>query len=234
MPPWPAAVLGLASPRSVGMPLTGHPHKAVAQEIEVGTAKHLALEHFEAIDVTFDGAVTPRHGHPRFDSRIVVAQPLRKTLQDRSYTGRGASEPAIEALRLAGPHEIRKVPGQCDRLRELRLLCGQQGQLLFLVRLPGLRTPQDEPGGPPRREVAVLGFRDDGQRVRRRGRLAGCQPLDETADVHWCAGGCTLVALASCSWGSEAKGRPSGPVLCLRARSFRGHAHRLPTICLKA
>ena len=88
-----------------------------------------------------------------------------------------AAEPAIQALGMPRAHELRKVPGQRDRLSELRLLRGQLGQLLFLVRSPGLRPPEHEPGGSPRGEVAVLGFRDDGQRVRRRGRLAGCQPL---------------------------------------------------------
>jgi hypothetical protein len=48
--------------------------------------------------------------------------------------------------------------------------------LLFLVRSPGRRPPEHEPGGPPRCEVAVLGFRDAGQRVQGRGRLAGGQP----------------------------------------------------------
>src|SRR5262245_64189488 len=43
----------VARVRSVCLPLTGHPHKAVAQEIEVGPAKHLALEHLEAVDVPF-------------------------------------------------------------------------------------------------------------------------------------------------------------------------------------
>ena len=155
----------------------GHPQKAVAQEIEVCAAKHLALEHFEAVDVAFDGAVTPRHGHPSFDGGIVIAQPWRKTLQGRPRTGRGAGEPAIEALRLAGPHEVGKVPGQRDRLSQLRLLRDELCQLLFLVRRPGLRPPEHEPGSPPRCAVAVPGFRNDGKRGRRRGLLAGCQPL---------------------------------------------------------
>ena len=160
----------------VGWPLARRPQKAATQEIEVGAAKHLALEQFEAIDVAFDGAVTPGHGHPSFDSGIVVAQPLRKTLQGRPHTGRGASQPAIEALRLAGPHELRKVPGQRDRFSELRLLRGQQGQLLFLVRSPGLRPPEHEPGGSSRREVAVLGFRDDGNGCTAGGGWRGASP----------------------------------------------------------
>ena len=116
-------------------------------------AKHLPLQHFEAIDVAFDRAVAPGQREPCFDGRIVVAQPLRKTLQGRPRTGRGAGEPAIEALRLAGPHEVGKVPGQHDRLSQLRLLRGELCQLLFLVRRPGLRPPEHEPGGPPRGEL---------------------------------------------------------------------------------
>ena len=83
------------------------------------TAKHLALQHLQTVDVAFDGAIAPGQRHPSFDGGIVVAQSLRKTLQGLHRTGRGAGEPAIEALRLAGPHEVGKVPGQRDRLREL-------------------------------------------------------------------------------------------------------------------
>jgi hypothetical protein len=49
--------------------------------------------------------------------------------------------------------------------------------LLFLVRRPGLRPPEHEPGGSPRREVAVLEFRDERERGRCWGRLVGGQPL---------------------------------------------------------
>jgi hypothetical protein len=52
----------------VGLPLAGHPQKAVAQEVEVGAAKHLALEQFEAVDMAFDGAITPRHGYRSFEA----------------------------------------------------------------------------------------------------------------------------------------------------------------------
>ena len=34
--------------------------KASGQQIEPRSAKHLALEHFQAIDVPFDGSLTPR------------------------------------------------------------------------------------------------------------------------------------------------------------------------------
>ena len=61
--------------------------------------------------------------------------------------------------------------------QSIHLLRGQLHQLLFLVRSPGLRPPEHEPGGPPWGEVAVLGFRDDGKQVRHRSRLVGCEPL---------------------------------------------------------
>jgi hypothetical protein len=139
--------------------------------------KHLAFQHLQAIDLAFDGAVTPWDGHPGCDRRIVVTEALRKTPQGLHRTGPGALEPASKAVGLAGTHEVRKVPGQRDGLCERRLLCGELGELLFLVRRPGLRPPPHEPGGPSRREVAVLGFRDDRERVRGRGRWAGSQPL---------------------------------------------------------
>ena len=159
--------------------------------------KHLAFQHLQAIDMAFDGAVTPWDSHPSFDRRIVVAEPLRKTPQGLHRTARGAREPAIQALRLPGAHQVRKVPDQRDGLREFRLLRDQLGQLLFLVRSPGLRPPQHEPGGPPRREVAVLGFRDDRERVGRRGWLAGRQPLrlPEALGIAGYSGIAALVAL---------------------------------------
>src|SRR5262245_29636869 len=120
-------------PDDLGFPLPWHPQEAVPQEIEVCAAKHLALQHFEAIAVAFDRAVAPGQREPCFDGRIVVAKPLRKTLQGRPRTSRGAREPAIEALRLAGPHEVGKVPGQRDRLSQFWLLRGELCQLLFLV-----------------------------------------------------------------------------------------------------
>jgi hypothetical protein len=42
--------------------------EASGQQIEPGTAKHLALEHLQAVDVPFDGALTPGQRHRRLDS----------------------------------------------------------------------------------------------------------------------------------------------------------------------
>ena len=43
-----------------GRDWSGCREKASGQEIEAGPAEHLAREHFQAIDVPFDGALTPR------------------------------------------------------------------------------------------------------------------------------------------------------------------------------
>jgi hypothetical protein len=163
-------------PDDLGFPLPWCPPEAVLQEIEVCMATPLPLQHGEAIEVACDGAVAPGQREPCFDGGIVVAQPLRKALPGRPRPGRGAGAPAIEALRLAGPPEVGKVPGQPDRRSQLRLRRGALCPLLCLGWRPGLRTPEHEPGGPRRGELAVLGLRDDGQRGRHRAGWAGCQP----------------------------------------------------------
>ena len=63
-------------------------------------AKHLALEHFEAIDVPLDRASTPRQGDARFDRRIVLVQPGGKALQGLKRTGGRALQPGIKLRRL--------------------------------------------------------------------------------------------------------------------------------------
>ena len=62
-------------------------HEAAAEEIEVRAAKHLAFQHFEAIDVPLDRAIRPGQRHPGFDGRIVVAEPGRKALHGLQRTG---------------------------------------------------------------------------------------------------------------------------------------------------
>jgi hypothetical protein len=36
--------------------------------------KHVALEHFQVVDVPLHGASTPWQGHPGFDRRVVLIQ----------------------------------------------------------------------------------------------------------------------------------------------------------------
>ena len=49
-------------------------------------AHHLALQHFETIDVPLDRTRTPGHSDARFDRLIVLAQPARKALQSLQST----------------------------------------------------------------------------------------------------------------------------------------------------
>jgi hypothetical protein len=50
-------VLLLPWPDILGCPLARRPEEAVPQEIKMRPAKHVALEHFEAVDMAFDRAV---------------------------------------------------------------------------------------------------------------------------------------------------------------------------------
>ena len=50
-------VLLLPWPAILGYPLARRPEEAVPQEIKMRPAKHVALEHFEAVDMAFDRAV---------------------------------------------------------------------------------------------------------------------------------------------------------------------------------
>jgi hypothetical protein len=54
--------------------------EATAEEIEVRPAKHLALQHFQPIDMPLHGARIPGQRHARFDRRIVVVETLGKAL----------------------------------------------------------------------------------------------------------------------------------------------------------
>ena len=65
----------------LGCLLARRPEEAVSQESKMRSAKHVALEHFEAVDMAFDRAVTPVHSDSGFDGGIIVVQPVRKTPQ---------------------------------------------------------------------------------------------------------------------------------------------------------
>ena len=92
------------------------------EQIEFGTAKHLVLEHFQAIHVALHRAITPGQGAPVFDRVIVVAQPFGKPLEGYVGTLRRPREPGLQLVRLAFAHEPRKVLGQGNGAGQLRLL----------------------------------------------------------------------------------------------------------------
>ena len=96
--------------------------KAALKEIEARTAKHLALQHLQAIDVPFHGACAPGQGDPRFDRGLVLVQPGGEASQGLHRTGRGTLQPGIKRLGLPLAYELRKLLGEINGLRDLRLL----------------------------------------------------------------------------------------------------------------
>jgi len=122
--------------------------KALLEQSEFGTAKHLALEHFQAIHLALHRAVTPGQGDPGFDRVIVVAQPFCKPLQGHEGTLRRPGQPGIQLVRLALAHEPRKVLGEGDGGGHLGMLGVPLGELGGLVFLLPLWSPSHEPGRP--------------------------------------------------------------------------------------
>ena len=81
-------------------PVARGQQEAAAQEIEARAAKHLALQHFEAIDVPFDGAWTPGQRHARFDRLVILIEPGGEASHGVDSTRGGALQPGIELRRL--------------------------------------------------------------------------------------------------------------------------------------
>src|SRR2546426_8914280 len=109
---WPAWRRGLSvglcrrsQAGGLGRPIAWGPHEAAAEEIKARAAKHLALQHFEAVDMALDRPVGPGQCHARFDRLIVVVEPPGKALQGLLRTGGGALELGIELWWLPLAHE---------------------------------------------------------------------------------------------------------------------------------
>jgi len=124
----------------------------LGQQIEAGPAKHLALEHLQAIDVPFDRSLTPGQRDPCLHGGVILTQSLAP--EGRESARGSARQPWIELCRLALANEGGKVLRERHCLRQLGRLLGQLRQLvLILVRGPFRRT-KDQPGGPTRGEQA--------------------------------------------------------------------------------
>src|SRR5439155_16236054 len=102
-------------PDDLGFPLPWRPQEAVLQEIEVGAAKHLTLQHLETIDMTLDRPATPGQRDPGFDGLVVVIQPRGEAAQGLQRTAGRALQPGIELRRLPLAHEGSKGLGEVDR-----------------------------------------------------------------------------------------------------------------------
>jgi hypothetical protein len=96
---------------------SGCQQEASGQQIEPGPAKHLTLQHLQAVDVPFDRPLTPGQGHRGLNSAVVRAEPSGETPEGRKATGGGARQPRIELGRLTLADEAREVPCERHRLR---------------------------------------------------------------------------------------------------------------------
>jgi hypothetical protein len=124
-------------------------------------------------------ARTPGQGHPGFDRRIVVPQPLGKALKHPKRTLRGALQPGIKRCPLALADELDKVFRQEDSVRQCARLGAQLGELLGLDRRPLVRTSQHQPCRPAGRERRLPGVTDRHQGFAYQA-LARCHPLGLT------------------------------------------------------
>ena len=79
-----------------GLVPTGRPQEAAAEEIEACTAKHLAFQHLQPVDVPLDRAGTPGQGDTGFHRRIVLAQSVGKALQGLQGTRGRALYPGLK------------------------------------------------------------------------------------------------------------------------------------------
>lgn len=97
-------------------------HEAAAKEIEACAAEHLALEHFQAIDLTLHWPITPPSRGPHFDRGIIVHQPSGKPLESSHRAGGGSFQPGIKPCSPPPAHEVGKILRQLNRLGQLGLL----------------------------------------------------------------------------------------------------------------
>src|SRR3989442_5350396 len=160
---WPAWRRGLGV--GLGRPIPWGPHEAAAAEIEACAAKHLALQHFEAVDMALDRPIGPGQCHARFDRRIVVVEPGGKTLDGLEGTRGGALEPGIELRRLPLADQGGEILGEVDRLGDLGLLRVELGELLGLGLRACIFAPEHQPRRPAWREGWGRGLGYDGERL---------------------------------------------------------------------
>ena len=95
---------------------------------------------------------TPGQGHPGFDRRIVVPQPLGKAPKHPHRTLRRALQPGIELHPLALADELDKGFCQGDGVRQFARLGAQLGELLRLDRRALVCTAHHQPRRPAGRK----------------------------------------------------------------------------------
>jgi hypothetical protein len=119
---------------------------ALAQQIESGSAEHLAFEHFDAVHVAFDDAGTPRQSESCGDRGEVAFEADREAVQLGQVVAADGVEPCGEQVAAAfgeNTGEGADVAGQCVDLgaaREYRL----ESEAFTLVE--AVRVAQDPSG----------------------------------------------------------------------------------------
>ena len=123
------------------------------QQVEPSSAKHLALQHLQAVDLPFGRSLAPGQRHPGLDRGIVPSSSFSKALEGREGARGGAYQPRVELSRLALTDEAGEVLRERDSLRQSGM-CGELHQLgLILIRELVWRA-EDQPGRPAGRERA--------------------------------------------------------------------------------
>jgi hypothetical protein len=79
---------------------SGRQEEASGQQIDSRSAKHLTLQHLQAINLPFDRALTPRQRHCCLDGGIVLVEPSGEAPKGRESTRGGARQPRLELGRL--------------------------------------------------------------------------------------------------------------------------------------
>jgi hypothetical protein len=108
--------------------------KASCQQIEPGSAKHLALQHLQAVDVPFNRPLTPGQRHPGLDGGVVRPESSGETTEGREGARGGARQPWLELSRLALADQAGEVLRERHRLCQRGRLLGQLRQLVVLLR----------------------------------------------------------------------------------------------------
>jgi hypothetical protein len=96
----------------------GCEEEAPSQQIELGAAKHLALEQLQAIDLPFDGALTPGQRDPGLHGGIIGTSSFGKAPEGRESALGGTRQPGGELGRLALADEAGEVLCEHDGLRQ--------------------------------------------------------------------------------------------------------------------
>ncbi len=120
---------------------SGRQEEASGEEIEPCPAEHLALQQLQAVDVPFDGALTPRQRDGGLDGGQVRPEPSGEAPEGRQSALGGTRQPWFELGRLALADEGGEVLRERYGLRQRGRLRSQLRQLLaILCRRPFQRT----------------------------------------------------------------------------------------------